>query len=103
MGLLSAESLQRITGVTIQRDFGEGERVAIRGTAPNLNLTLMNGHAVATADWFILDQLNASRSFNYLMLPSVEAHGSGASAAHACRCLPRACSALRRPWPSGCR
>jgi iron complex outermembrane receptor protein len=65
-----AESLQRITGVTIQRDFGEGERVAIRGTAPNLNLTLMNGHAVATADWFILDQLNASRSFNYLMLPS---------------------------------
>ncbi|HEY8572308.1 TonB-dependent receptor [Phenylobacterium sp.] len=65
-----AESLQRITGVTIQRDFGEGERVSIRGTARNLNLTLLNGHAVATADWFILDQLNASRSFNYLMLPS---------------------------------
>lgn len=65
-----AESLQRVTGVTIQRDFGEGERVAIRGTAPNLNLTLLNGHGVATADWFILDQLNASRSFNFLMLPS---------------------------------
>jgi iron complex outermembrane receptor protein len=65
-----AESLQRVTGITIQRDFGEGERVAIRGTAPNLNLTLLNGHGVATADWFILDQLNASRSFNFLMLPS---------------------------------
>ena len=65
-----AESLQRVTGITISRDFGEGEHVAIRGTAPNLNLTLLNGHAVATADWFILDQLNASRSFNYLMLPS---------------------------------
>lgn len=65
-----AESLQRVTGITIQRDFGEGERVAIRGTAPNLNLTLLNGHAVATADWFILDQLNATRSFNFLMLPS---------------------------------
>jgi len=65
-----AESLQRVTGVTIQRDFGEGERVSIRGTARNLNLTLLNGHGVATADWFILDQLNASRSFNYLMLPS---------------------------------
>ncbi|WP_374471119.1 TonB-dependent receptor [Phenylobacterium sp.] len=65
-----AESLQRVTGVTITRDFGEGERVAIRGTAPNLNLTLLNGHSVATADWFILDQLNASRSFNFLMLPS---------------------------------
>ncbi|HEY8615954.1 TonB-dependent receptor [Phenylobacterium sp.] len=65
-----AESLQRVTGITIQRDFGEGERVSIRGTAPNLNLTLLNGHGVATADWFILDQLNASRSFNFLMLPS---------------------------------
>ncbi|MET0272289.1 MAG: TonB-dependent receptor [Phenylobacterium sp.] len=76
-----AESLQRITGVTITRDFGEGERVSIRGTASNLNLTLLNGHGVATADWFILDQLNASRSFNYLMLPSeivgrVEVHKS---------------------------
>lgn len=65
-----AESLQRVPGVTIGRDFGEGERVSIRGTAPNLNRATLNGHGVATADWFILDQLNASRSFNYLMLPS---------------------------------
>lgn len=65
-----AESLQRLTGVTIMRDFGEGERVSIRGTAPNLNRTLLNGHAIATADWFVLDQLAATRSFNYLMLPS---------------------------------
>lgn len=65
-----AEALQRVTGVSISRDFGEGERVSVRGTAPNLSLTLLNGHAVATADWFVLDQLAASRSFNYLMLPS---------------------------------
>ncbi|MDI1364505.1 MAG: TonB-dependent receptor [bacterium] len=65
-----AESLQRIPGVTIQREFGEGERISVRGTAPTLNRTLLNGHAVATADWFILDQFKASRSFNYLMLPS---------------------------------
>lgn len=65
-----AESLQRVPGVTIQREFGEGERISIRGTAPTLNRTLLNGHAVATADWFILDQFKASRSFNYLMLPS---------------------------------
>ena len=65
-----AESLQRVPGVTIQREFGEGERISIRGTAPTLNRTLFNGHAVATADWFILDQFKASRSFNYLMLPS---------------------------------
>lgn len=77
-----AESLQRVTGVSIQREFGEGERVAIRGIASNRNLTTLNGHAVATADWFILDQLSATRSFNYLMLPSeivssVEVYKSG--------------------------
>lgn len=65
-----AESLQRLTGVSINREFGEGERVSIRGTDTNLSRTLLNGHAVGTADWFILDQLDASRSFNYLMLPS---------------------------------
>ena len=42
----------------------------VRGTAPNLTRTLFNGHSLATADWFILDQLNTTRSFNYLMLPA---------------------------------
>ena len=65
-----AEALQRIPGVIINREFGEGERVSVRGTAPNLTKTLLNGHNLATADWFILDQLAATRSFNYLMLPS---------------------------------
>jgi iron complex outermembrane receptor protein len=65
-----AEALQRVPGVSISREFGEGERVSIRGTAPNLNRTLLNGHAIATADWFVLDQLAATRSFNYLMLPT---------------------------------
>ncbi len=65
-----AEAIQRVPGVVINREFGEGERVSIRGTAPNLTRTLYNGHALATADWFILDQLNTTRSFNYLMLPS---------------------------------
>lgn len=65
-----AESLQRVPGIVINREFGEGERVSLRGTAPNLTKTLLNGHSVATADWFILDQLSATRSFNYLILPS---------------------------------
>ncbi|MEP7242904.1 MAG: TonB-dependent receptor [Gammaproteobacteria bacterium] len=65
-----AESLQRIPGIVINREFGEGERVNLRGTASNLTRTLFNGHALATADWFILDQLSATRSFNFLMLPS---------------------------------
>ncbi|PSJ43520.1 TonB-dependent receptor [Allosphingosinicella deserti] len=65
----AAEALQRIPGIVINREFGEGERVSLRGTAPNLTRTLLNGHAVATADWFILEQLAATRSFNYLTLP----------------------------------
>lgn len=65
-----AEALQRVPGIVINREFGEGERVSLRGTAPNLTKTLVNGHAIATADWFILEQLAATRSFNYLTLPS---------------------------------
>lgn len=65
-----AEALQRVPGVVINREFGEGERVSLRGTAPNLTKTLVNGHAIATADWFVLEQLSATRSFNYLTLPS---------------------------------
>lgn len=65
-----AEALQRVPGIQINREFGEGERVSMRGLAPNLTRTLLNGHALATADWFILDQLAATRSFNFLMLPS---------------------------------
>ena len=65
-----AEALQRVPGIVINREFGEGERVNLRGTGSNLTRTLLNGHALATADWFILDQLNTTRSFNYLMLPS---------------------------------
>ncbi|QHL91932.1 TonB-dependent receptor [Sphingomonas changnyeongensis] len=65
-----AEALQRVPGIVINREFGEGERVSLRGTAPNLTKTLVNGHGIATADWFILDQLSATRSFNYLTLPS---------------------------------
>jgi len=64
------EALQRIPGVVINREFGEGERVSVRGTDKNLTKTLLNGHNVATADWFILDQLSATRAFNYLTLPA---------------------------------
>jgi iron complex outermembrane recepter protein len=65
-----AESLQRVPGVVVNREFGEGERVNVRGTSSNLTKTLLNGHSVATADWFILDQLAATRTFNYLVMPA---------------------------------
>src|SRR4051794_29015654 len=65
-----AEAVQRVPGVVINREFGEGERVSLRGLAPNLVHTTVNGHNVAVADWFVLEQLAATRSFNYLLLPS---------------------------------
>jgi len=61
-----AESLSHLPGVTIDRLFGEGERVSILGTDPNLNRTLLNGEPIATADWYILD--TPSRQFNYVLL-----------------------------------
>ena len=65
-----AEALQRVPGIVVNREFGEGERVSVRGTSPNLTKTTLNGHSVATADWFVLEQLAATRTFNYLVLPS---------------------------------
>ena len=63
-----AESLQRVPGVTIQRQFGEGAAVSIRGAGQNLTLTTLNGQNVASTGWFVLE--NAKRSFNYELLPS---------------------------------
>ncbi len=63
-----AESLQRITGVSLTRVQGEGERVGVRGTAPSQNRTYINGQSIASADWWISSQPN--RGFNYTLLPA---------------------------------
>jgi iron complex outermembrane receptor protein len=68
-----AETLSRITGVAVSREFGEGEKISIRGAGPKYNRTLLNGQEVGTADWFILSEAN--RSFNYTLLPSVLVKG----------------------------
>ena len=44
-----AESLQRITGVSIDRINGEGSRVTVRGFGPGYNLVTLNGRAMPTA------------------------------------------------------
>jgi TonB-dependent receptor len=44
-----AESLQRITGVSIDRVNGEGSRVTVRGFGPGYNLVTLNGRAMPTA------------------------------------------------------
>ncbi|MET0375517.1 MAG: TonB-dependent receptor, partial [Rhizorhabdus sp.] len=60
-----ADALQRVPGVVITRDGGEGSRVSIRGLQPGLTLTLLNGNFLAGAD-----SGDPQRSFNYVLLPS---------------------------------
>ena len=43
-----AEALQRITGVAIDRDRGEGARVTVRGFGADFNLVTLNGRQMPT-------------------------------------------------------
>ena len=72
-----ADAVQRIPGVNIssgaggEGGFSENDRVSIRGTSASLTQTLINGHAVGTGDWFVLNQTEAvGRSVSYSLLPS---------------------------------
>ncbi|GAA0731997.1 TonB-dependent receptor [Sphingomonas sp. ABOLD] len=63
-----AESLSHIPGVSIDRQFGIGEKVAIQGTDPALNRILIDGHNIASADWGGAPGDVTSRTFNYSLL-----------------------------------
>ena len=72
-----ADVLQRVPGVNTQSaasgegGFDENNRVSIRGTSASLTQTTINGHSVATGDWFINDQFQTvGRSVSYDLLPS---------------------------------
>jgi iron complex outermembrane receptor protein len=72
-----ADALQGLPGVNISSSsadeggFDEADRVSLRGTSPSLTQTLIDGHAVASADWFVLSQGgNMGRSVSYSLLPS---------------------------------
>jgi iron complex outermembrane receptor protein len=72
-----ADVLQRVPGLNTQSaasgegGFDENNRVSIRGTSASLTQTTINGHSVATGDWFINDQYaTAGRSVSYDLLPS---------------------------------
>ncbi|MCG8556195.1 MAG: TonB-dependent receptor [Proteobacteria bacterium] len=57
-----AESLQRIAGVSIDRNGGEGRSITVRGLGPQFNSTLLNGRTVATETFgrqFSFDMLAA--------------------------------------------
>jgi iron complex outermembrane receptor protein len=72
-----ADSLSRVTGITTssaganEGGFDENDRVSMRGTNPSLTQTLIDGHNVASGDWFVLDQTGTvGRSVSYTLLPS---------------------------------
>lgn len=58
-----AESLQRITGVSIDRSRGEGSKVTVRGLGPDFNLVTLNGRQMPTTS-------GLGRSFDFGNLAS---------------------------------
>ncbi|WP_443210490.1 TonB-dependent receptor [Sphingobium sp. ba1] len=77
-----AESLQRITGVSIDRSNGEGSTVTVRGFGPEFNLVLLNGRQMPTSTLGDGASAPASRSFDFANLASegvagVEVYKSG--------------------------
>ncbi|RSV26880.1 MULTISPECIES: TonB-dependent receptor [Sphingomonas] len=63
-----ADSLARLPGVTVDRQFGEGEQLSIAGVEPALNRLTVDGHSVASADWGGNPSDRSSRTFNYSLL-----------------------------------
>ena len=57
-----AESLQRITGVTVSRSNGEGSQITVRGFGPDFNLVTLNGRQMPGT--------GNSRSYNFENLAS---------------------------------
>ena len=70
-----AESLQRIPGVAIDRQNGEGAQVTVRGFGPEYNLVTLNGRTVPTAEvnvWGNRDNFagGQGRSFDFSNIAS---------------------------------
>jgi len=59
----AAEALARISGISLERDQGEGRFVLIRGIDPNLNMTTVNGVVVPSSE-------GNERTINLDVIPS---------------------------------
>lgn len=60
-----AEALQRITGVSIDRQSGEGSTVTVRGFGPEFNLVVLNGRQMPTSTLGDGFSAPSSRSFDF--------------------------------------
>jgi len=68
-----AESLQRIPGVTINRDSGEGRQITLRGLGPDFTRTQLNGMEVLGNTASGMDNrggVSRTRSFDYSLFAS---------------------------------
>ncbi len=63
-----AESLQRISGVSIDRSGGEGQQITVRGLGPQFNTVLLNGRQIATD--------SGGREFNFDVLAAEQITGA---------------------------
>jgi TonB-dependent receptor len=64
-----AESMQRISGVSIDRSMGEGSKVTVRGIGPDFNLVLLNGRQMPASSIEATSASN-SRAFDFANLAS---------------------------------
>ncbi|WP_254062736.1 TonB-dependent receptor [Caulobacter sp. S45] len=68
-----AESLQRIPGVTISRDSGEGRQITLRGLGPDFTRTQLNGMEVLANTASGMDNrggVSRTRAFDYSLFAS---------------------------------
>ncbi|WP_440877132.1 TonB-dependent receptor [Thalassotalea sp. PLHSN55] len=65
-----AESLQRITGVSIDRSNGEGSKITVRGFGPDFNMVTLNGRAMPAASLPAGGGVPNSRAFDFADLAS---------------------------------
>src|SRR5687768_537000 len=77
-----AESLQRITGISIERRDGEGAQVTARGFGPQFNMVTLNGRQIPGADAFggpgqvpVGGVDGGTRAFNFAQLASEAING----------------------------
>jgi|TARA_Y100000588_G_scaffold385011_1_gene477457 TonB-dependent receptor len=65
-----AESLQRITGVSIDRSNGEGSKVTVRGFGPDYNMVTLNGRTMPAASLPAGGGSPNSRAYDFANLAS---------------------------------
>ena len=73
-----AESLQRITGVSIDRQGGEGNQITVRGLGPNFNMVTLNGRqmpAASSPEQESIASATQSRAFNFAEIASESVTG----------------------------